>query len=96
MNVPRLSFPQSRGSANERSQYTKPTAGVNASAQVGSWSRHLPDRTAKRWQDDGQIIVRYLGRQPFVDIPATAQRSGGRGSAATRGATSRQAYSRCL
>ena len=32
------------------------------------------DRTAKRLQDDGQIVVRYIGKEPFVDIAATAAR----------------------
>jgi hypothetical protein len=32
------------------------------------------DRTAKRLQDKGLIVVRYVARQPYVDIEATAAR----------------------
>jgi hypothetical protein len=40
------------------------------------WAAQLGycDKTAKRWQDAGKIVVRYLGRQAFVDIEATAAR----------------------
>jgi len=26
------------------------------------------DTTAKRWQDAGKIVVRYVGRDPYVDV----------------------------
>jgi hypothetical protein len=32
------------------------------------------DRTAKRLQDAGKIVVRYIGKIPYVDIEATAAR----------------------
>jgi hypothetical protein len=32
------------------------------------------DRTAKRLQDAGRVVVRYIGKEPFVDIEATAAR----------------------
>jgi hypothetical protein len=32
------------------------------------------DASAKRWQDRGRIVVRYLGNIPFVDLEATAAR----------------------
>jgi hypothetical protein len=34
-------------------------------------------RTAKRWEDQGLIVVRRFGRQPFVDLEATARRARG-------------------
>jgi hypothetical protein len=41
------------------------------------WARkaiNSTDRTAKRLQDAGKIVVRYIARQPYVDIEATAAR----------------------
>ena len=41
------------------------------------WARkaiNSTDRTAKRLQDAGKIVVRYIARQPFVDIEATTAR----------------------
>jgi hypothetical protein len=35
------------------------------------------DRTAKRAQDRGEIVVRYFGKDPYVDIEATIARSRG-------------------
>jgi hypothetical protein len=37
------------------------------------WARSINRHpaTVKRWQDKGDVVVRYLGRDPFVDIPAT-------------------------
>jgi hypothetical protein len=32
------------------------------------------DRTAKRLQDAGRIVVRYIGKDPYVDIEATSRR----------------------
>ena len=32
------------------------------------------DRFAKRLQDRGLIVVRYVGKQPYVDVEATAAR----------------------
>jgi hypothetical protein len=32
------------------------------------------DKTAKRLQDAGQLVVHYVGRVPYVDIEATARR----------------------
>jgi hypothetical protein len=32
------------------------------------------DRTAKRLQDAGRIVVRYIGKDPYVDIAATSLR----------------------
>jgi hypothetical protein len=32
------------------------------------------DRTAKRLQDAGKIVVRYVGKDPYVDLEATAAR----------------------
>jgi hypothetical protein len=32
------------------------------------------DRTGKRWQDRGFLVVRYLGRKPYVDETATLER----------------------
>jgi hypothetical protein len=37
----------------------------------------LCDRTAKRLQDRGRIVVQYLGKFPFVDVPGTAARMRG-------------------
>ena len=34
-------------------------------------------RTAKRWQDTGVLVVRYFGRDPYVDVEATARRARG-------------------
>ena len=43
------------------------------------WAARLgkSDWTAKRWQDAGKIVVRYIGRDPYVDIEATAARNRG-------------------
>ncbi len=30
--------------------------------------------TGRRWQAEGRIVVRYLGREPLVDLEATAAR----------------------
>jgi hypothetical protein len=38
-------------------------------------NRH--DRTAKRMQDRGEIVVRYFGNLPCVDLEATAARRRG-------------------
>ena len=48
------------------------------------WAERLGkcDTTAKRWQDAGKIVVRYIGRDPYVDLEATAARI--RGETATR------------
>jgi hypothetical protein len=35
------------------------------------------DRTAKRWLDAGHIVVRYIGKEPYVDLEATAARMRG-------------------
>jgi hypothetical protein len=35
------------------------------------------DWTAKRWQDAGKIVVRYIGKDPYVDIEATIARMRG-------------------
>jgi hypothetical protein len=32
------------------------------------------DRTAARWQAAGMIVVRYVGRMPYVVLDATAAR----------------------
>jgi hypothetical protein len=32
------------------------------------------DKTAKRLQDAGKLVVHYIGRRPYVDIEATARR----------------------
>ena len=41
-----------------------------------AWAKGIGkcDRTAKRWQDSGRIVVHYLGRDPYVDLEATARR----------------------
>ena len=40
------------------------------------WAARLGkcDRTAKRWQDAGLIVVTYLGKDPYVDVERTAAR----------------------
>jgi hypothetical protein len=40
------------------------------------WAARLGkcDKTAKRWQDRGLIVVRYLGKDPYVDLEKTAAR----------------------
>lgn len=50
------------------------------------WAERLGkcDTTAKRWQDAGKIVVRYIGRDPFVDIEATAARIRGEGGSKRR------------
>jgi hypothetical protein len=35
------------------------------------------DYTGRRWQARGELVVRYFGRTPFVDVPATAARKRG-------------------
>jgi hypothetical protein len=35
------------------------------------------DTTAYRWQRAGRIVVRYFGKDPYVDIEATAARARG-------------------
>lgn len=44
-----------------------------------AWAKKLGKcaRTAKRWQDKGLIVVRYIGKDPYVDIEATAARMRG-------------------
>jgi predicted site-specific integrase-resolvase len=44
-----------------------------------TWAAQLgkSDRTAKRWEDAGKIVVRRLGRDPYVDLEATAARMRG-------------------
>jgi hypothetical protein len=41
-----------------------------------AWAQQMGkcDRTAKRWQDAGRIVVRYMGKDPYVDLEATARR----------------------
>jgi hypothetical protein len=43
------------------------------------WARSIGrhPETAKRWQDQGRIVVRYLGRDAYVDLEATAARMRG-------------------
>jgi hypothetical protein len=43
------------------------------------WAARLgkSDATAKRWQDRGKVVVKYFGRDPYVDIEATAARARG-------------------
>jgi hypothetical protein len=43
------------------------------------------DRTAKRQQDRGEIIVRYFGNLPCVDLEATAARARGEDRPKRRG-----------
>jgi hypothetical protein len=45
------------------------------------------DRSAKRLQDKGLIVVRYFGKDPYVDIPATAARMRGEDGRRGRKAT---------
>jgi hypothetical protein len=40
--------------------------------------------TVKRWEDQGRIVVRYLGRLAFVDVAATAKRMRGEDRPARR------------
>jgi hypothetical protein len=40
--------------------------------------------TGKRWQDDGRIVVRYIGRTPYIDLEATAARMRGEDRPARR------------
>lgn len=35
---------------------------------------HKSDRTAKRLQDAGRIVVTYIGKEPYVVIEATGRR----------------------
>jgi hypothetical protein len=44
-----------------------------------AWAAQLGkcDRTAKRWQDAGQIVVVYMGKDPYVDIEKTTARMRG-------------------
>jgi hypothetical protein len=35
------------------------------------------DHTGKRWQDKGDLVVRYFGKDPYVDLEATARRARG-------------------
>ena len=35
------------------------------------------DFTGRRWQEQGDLVVRYFGRTPFVDTVATAARMRG-------------------
>jgi hypothetical protein len=46
-----------------------------------AWAEQIGkcDRTAKRLQDAGKIIVRYVGKDPYVDLEATAARIRGEG-----------------
>jgi hypothetical protein len=32
------------------------------------------DFTGRRWQEKGEIVVRYFGKDPYVDLEATAAR----------------------
>ena len=43
------------------------------------WARckGVSDFTARRWQRAGKIVVKYLGREPLVDIEATMARMRG-------------------
>jgi hypothetical protein len=43
------------------------------------------DFTAKRWQDQGKIVVTYFGQIPFVDLEATAARARGEDKKSRRG-----------
>ena len=73
-----------RGSANERSQHAEPATGVHASARVGAQLGKC-DRTAKRLQDAGRIVVIYIGKDPFVDLERTAARLRGEDKRSRRG-----------
>ena len=55
-----------------------PLPGFEPRAQ---WAARLGkcDRTAKRWQDAGLIVVTYMGKEPYVDVEGTADRMRGRG-----------------
>jgi hypothetical protein len=46
------------------------------------------DRTAKRLQDAGLLVVHYIGKTPYVDVQATAARIKGE-DAKHRGRTAR-------
>jgi hypothetical protein len=35
------------------------------------------DFTGRRWQQKGEIVVRYFGNEPYVDLEATAARKRG-------------------
>jgi hypothetical protein len=35
------------------------------------------DFTGRRWQQKGEIVVVYFGKEPFVDLEATARRMRG-------------------
>ena len=35
------------------------------------------DRTGKRWQDEGLLVVRYFGKEPYVDVEKTFARMRG-------------------
>jgi hypothetical protein len=43
------------------------------------WAAQLGkcDTTAYRWQRAGRIVVKYFGKDPYVDIEATAARNRG-------------------
>jgi hypothetical protein len=58
-------------------------------AWAASIGKH--DRTAKRWQDAGLIVVRYVGRDPYVILSKTAARLRGEDAAPRRGRKSRAA-----
>jgi hypothetical protein len=32
------------------------------------------DFTGKRWQDQGTLVIQYIGKTPYVDCQATAAR----------------------
>jgi hypothetical protein len=53
-----------------------------------TWAKQIGrcDRTVKRWQDRGQIVVRYFGNLPCVDIEATADRRRAENNRRGRGA----------
>jgi hypothetical protein len=35
------------------------------------------DFTGRRWQERGEIVVKYFGKDPYVDLVATAARKRG-------------------
>ena len=51
------------------------------------WAAQLGkcDRTAKRLQDAGRIVVIYIGKDPFVDLERTAARLRGEDKRSRRG-----------
>ena len=51
-----------------------PLAGLMPRPQWARKALNKSDRTAKRLQDAGRIVVTYIGKDPYVVLEATARR----------------------